>query len=86
MSVVEEERRAVLQAAATLQQLVQVINSQGRSLTELASSIQRVTGSTSTSADRTMQQSLSVAATMVSAVGQRVRQASDQATDIARRL
>lgn len=86
MSDVQNERQAVMRAAALLQQLLQVVGSQQRSLTELSGQIARVTGSTSTSADKRMAQQLAAANAMAQGVTQRIRQASDAAGDIARRL
>ncbi|AWH96360.1 hypothetical protein [Dietzia psychralcaliphila] len=86
MSDVQNERQAVLRAAALLKQLMQVVSSQQRSLNELSGQIARVTGSTSTSADQRMTQQLAAANSMAQGIAQRIRQASDAAGDIARRL
>lgn len=86
MSDVEQERQAVLRAAALLAQVQQVVASQQRSLRDLSMQISRVTGATATSADQRMTQKLGVADTMAQAVSQRIRQASETANTIARRL
>lgn len=86
MSDVQHERQAVIRAAALLAQVQQVVASQRRSLRDLSAQITKVTGSTATSADQRMTQRLATADTMAQGVSQRIRQASEAANNIARRL